>query len=291
MFLDVCTLALSTVTLIISSRPPFPRLCTVLCAPSPHTAQQSAQKGGPELMSECLLRQLRQNRGMLDGCGAGKLDVFAEINGPRPTRGHPRTGQVGYLLDDGTVDYDGPGPRIFLPQHFRIMDLHESSPDATWILNWRDPGEWVDSLMKWDNVTHAQFLNEYYMQGAIPHIPTDAEDKRELLIRLYVEHHEMVRDFVRRHPSHALVEVNITAPNAGAALADAFGLRKDAWTNVNRNKLADVEWTARKISTITLWDSGESTTPPGPIWWLLLLLVGSTTYSGWRWSRQRRRRR
>ena len=97
-------------------------------------------------MASCLLFNLGNNetkKVMMDGCG--DLDVYSEINGPRRTKHHPKNGKVGYLMDDGTFDYNGPGNRIFLPQHFRIQDVHESYPNATWILNWRDADSWIES--------------------------------------------------------------------------------------------------------------------------------------------------
>jgi Sulfotransferase domain len=230
-------------------------------------------------MAECLIHQLSHNlsQQLLDKCGARRLEVYAEINGPRPARNHPLTGRRGYLLDDGTIDYDGPGPRIFLPQHFRIRDLHESHPNATWILNWRDPEAWVESVMKWGDNLPNQFLNEYHMQGAIPRIPTNATTVRELLKRLYVEHHTFVRDFVRRHPSHALVEVNITDEDAGNVLADAFGLSGDAWMNVNQNRKPMDGWRAERIDYFDLAAIAEIAA------WLIFVLVVTAVYAFRSW--------
>jgi hypothetical protein len=230
-------------------------------------------------MSECLIRELNHNHShILNRCGTRRFDVFAEINGPRPKTIHPHTGQVGYVLDDGTIDYDGPGQRIFFPQHFRIHDLHRSHPNATWILNWRDPQAWVESVMKWGDGLESQFLNEYYMQGGIPYIPTNLSDVRELLIRLYMEHMEMVREFVQQYPTHALVEVNITDANAGIVLANAFGLNiTDTWRNVNQNRKSDIQWQATKISTTTFGDLVGGTQI---VWWILGV-VSSVGIFGW----------
>lgn len=258
-----------------------------MCQTPKFIAQLSPQHGGPELMSNCLIRALSQNHShILDRCGTRRFDVFTEINGPRPKQSHPVTGQVGYLLDDGTTDYDGPGHRIFFPQHFRIHDLHMSHPNATWILNWRDPQAWVESVIKWGDGLESQFLNEYFMQGAIPHIPSNISDVKELLIRLYVEHHEMVRDFVQRHPTHALVEVNITDANAGNVLAGAFGLSMNvSWMKVNQNRKSDVQWRATEISTTTLEDIVGGTI----ILLCILLVVGPVGYIGYWCLNQRQR--
>ena len=83
--------------------------------------QTSPKKGGPTLMADCLLNNLRKNKSDILG-GCGNFDVYSEINGPRKEKYHfEERRRKGYLLDDGSVDFDGPGKRIFFPQHFRIQ--------------------------------------------------------------------------------------------------------------------------------------------------------------------------
>jgi len=201
--------------------------------------QHHPLKGGPLLMADCLLNNLEKGNAtnILNPCG--NFDVFGELNGPRKAINHPTLRKKkGYLLDDGSFDFDGPGERLFFPQHFRIQELHDSYPYATWILNWRDFDPWIDSVMKWGSVElHYQFLNEFYMQGAIPSIPPSSNLTlvKEVMKKIYLEHFDLVRDFVREHPSHALVEVNITDKNASVVLAEAFGLNAKAWKHVNKN--------------------------------------------------------
>jgi len=239
-------------------------------------AQSTPKKGGSSLMSDCLLKNLghNQSKNIFKGCGHSHLDVYSEINGPRKNKFHPRLRKkIGYILDNGTVDYDGPpGKRIFFPQHFRIKEIHESYPNATWILNWREYDPWIESVIRWgiDDRLHYQFLNEYYMQGVIPYIPSENNitDVKAVMKKIYYEHHEMVRKFVQSHPSHALVEVNITNENASTVLAEAFGLSPNAWTNVNRNKRS-LFGTLRQAKRIfrDFEFIGTST------WWIFLIIT------------------
>jgi len=60
--------------------------------------------------------------------------------------------------------------------------------------------------------------------------------KGEFLERIYQEHSEFVRDFVRRHPSHALVEIDITDEASGKIMADAFGLDEKCWGHHNKKE-------------------------------------------------------
>ena len=150
-------------------------------------------------MAGCMMKNIHRNHtNLFQGCGDGSLEVFSEINGPRRKKYHPLTGKVGYLQDDGSVDFRGRGRGIFLPQHFRIQQVHDAFPNATWILNWRDTDSWIKSVMNWgDDDLHLQFFNEYYMQGAISEIPSEKNqtDVRALLKRIYLEHYQMVIDF------------------------------------------------------------------------------------------------
>jgi hypothetical protein len=52
---------------------------------------------------------------------------------------------------------------------------------------------------------------------------------------IYQHHHDMVREFVKAHPSHILIEINITDDETGQVLADAFGLNSTEWGQVNKN--------------------------------------------------------
>ena len=74
------------------------------------------------------------------------------------------------------------------------------------------------------------------MQGEIPSVPQNISEMRTFLREIYLDHFDMVRGFVKNHPSHNLVEINITASDAGETLADAFGLSPLAWSNVNKNQ-------------------------------------------------------
>jgi hypothetical protein len=107
--------------------------------------QNDPQRGGPALMSGCMLLNLARNTSILHRCG--HFELYSEMNGPRPQHVDRPTGRVGYPLDDGKIDFDGPGPRLFFPQHFNIQEIHDEYPNATWILNLRPVKTWVNSTL------------------------------------------------------------------------------------------------------------------------------------------------
>lgn len=81
-------------------------------------------------------------------------------------------------------------------------------------------------------------INEYMMKNNS--ISFDeigyGDDRRNFFSRIYQEHTQMIRDFVRKYPSHRLIEVNITDPLAGTIMADAFDLDASCWGHHNKKE-------------------------------------------------------
>ena len=51
---------------------------------------------------------------------------------------------------------------------------------------------------------------------------------------------EFVREFVRQHPSHNLIEVDIEADDAGEYMASHLGIDANCWQHKNKNLLKGV---------------------------------------------------
>ena len=185
---------------------------------------QTTGPNGPSYMSHCLLENLQSTttENILDGCGG--YDAYTEINGPR------------LPLRNGKEQAKG----IFLPQHYHLQELHDAAPNATWILNIRDVNDWIKSVM---NVpAHRlteQFLEEISMNantqpkeynfttfdaksGSIRAGGKRARDG-QFLKRFWNEHINKITSFVNDHPTHKLIVVNITDPDAGVELSKSLG--------------------------------------------------------------------
>ena len=65
------------------------------------------------------------------------------------------------------------------------------------------------------------------------------DQRRAFLAQIYDEHTRNVREFVKKHPSHHLVEVNITDPMAGKIMSTGFGLPEDCWGHKNKKEEHD----------------------------------------------------
>jgi hypothetical protein len=64
----------------------------------------------------------------------------------------------------------------------------------------------------------------------------ESGDRAEKLARIYNNHTNVVREFVEKHPTHALIEFDITNPDdASRKMVEAFGLDPNCWGQANKN--------------------------------------------------------
>ena len=225
-----------------------------------------------KLMSNCMLKNLVAKAPIFEDCG--DYDVYTEINGPRHTHEnqHRTLLDDGTLLSQ--FESTSTKLRLFFPQHHRLDDIHQQYPNSTLIFNHRSVEAWIDSVQSWDKNLQFQILNEFYAQNSTRFLfenitnnegdgrlhpaeasskntssnkkdirglkkykatPFTAQNMRKSLEIVYNYHLKYVRDWVGRHPSHALVEVDIVHENAGKSLAKSFGLNETCWGHFNKN--------------------------------------------------------
>ena len=119
---------------------------------------------------------------------------------------------------------------ITLPQWNFVQQMHDHFPNATWILNLRDPQAWLRSVDRWQDLRQ-RFIG--YLGGV--DFPKGRGAKDEEMVAFYKVQAQRIRDFVKDHPSITLVEVQIDSPEAGQVMEDAFGISKKCWGNKNAN--------------------------------------------------------
>jgi hypothetical protein len=117
-----------------------------------------------------------------------------------------------------------------LPQWRFVKEIHENFPNATWILNLRNPRAWLNSVDRWKDLRQ-RFIDH----PAKPEFPAGKGEKDEEMMEFYELQAQRIREFVKEHPSHTLVEVQIDSPEAGQVMEDAFGISKTCWGNKNVN--------------------------------------------------------
>ena len=151
--------------------------------------------------SKCIRDNKKAGQPILEGCG--DYDVYAQMDAEL-------------------------GRTIHLPQYSELDLLHAYAPHATFLLNLRPAREWMNSVTHWYGLG-GRFLTHF-------NVDINRVNRNQALEDIYNNHTQFIRDFVELHPSHALVEVDISSPTAGAFLADAFGVPASCWGLHNPNK-------------------------------------------------------
>jgi hypothetical protein len=97
--------------------------------------------------------------------------------------------------------------------------------------------------MKWPTSLKSEIPNEFWAQEGernftsnLKILPRSFLETSNALRNLYEFHNEHVRNWVKQHPSHTLIEVDITHNDTGKILANAFGLNETCWGHMNQNK-------------------------------------------------------
>ena len=117
-----------------------------------------------------------------------------------------------------------------LPQWDFTEQIYEHFPNATWILNWREPRKWLRSVDRWQDL-RKRFIDNPFL----PDLPRGKGEKDSDMLQFYEAQAQRIRDFARAHPSLSFVELPIDSPNAGKILENSFGIREDCWSNRNIN--------------------------------------------------------
>jgi hypothetical protein len=118
---------------------------------------------------------------------------------------------------------------ITIPQWSFIQEIHDNFPSATWILNLRNPENWLNSIDQWEDLRKRLIDFPF-----LPILPTGKGKDDEDMIQFYLHQAMRIRNFVKRHPSHTLVEVEIDSPDAGQIMEAAFGISSEkCWKRRN----------------------------------------------------------
>jgi hypothetical protein len=120
---------------------------------------------------------------------------------------------------------------ITVPQWQFLEEIYAHFPSATWILNLRDPQDWLSSVDRWQDLRQRFIDNPFN-----PILPRGKGEDDKDMIRFYEVQAERIKDFVKTHPSLTLVEVKIDSPDAGTTMEDTFGISADkCWKRRNAN--------------------------------------------------------
>ena len=223
-------------------------------------AARSIDSGRFPLCSVCIERNILRGKPPLEGCGA--YDIWAEIDSaehPLPSLlareqeiarekreaddeddesgpiDEGEGGQDEHEAADSEEENAGGGdvrPLCSYPQITHLEEIHAAYPNATFILNLRPVDNWIKSISKWSGDkrrTKGGYVRQVLTQCNLPGFPSGMGKPDEEMEVFYNDHSRRIRDFVKDHPSHALVEVDIEAEDAGQTLQESFGVSHHCW--------------------------------------------------------------
>ena len=183
--------------------------------------------GTEPLCAVCIERNIVRGRPPFEGCGS--YDVFGEMDSAE----HP----LPMSREDGDNSDNIIQPLCSFPQITHLDKIHESYPNATFILNTRPVDHWIKSISNWNPTPNRADKGYLRRVLAMCDLGTDlgpgVGKTDEELTRFYLGHSERIRNFVRDHPSHALVEVDIEDDRAGKIMQNAFGINEQCWGKQN----------------------------------------------------------
>ena len=125
----------------------------------------------------------------------------------------------------------------FFPQQQYLEELHAEAPNATFLLMFRPLKHWVKSINNWrsERIENARSMGERLTLCDLPGLPFGKGSDLEDYARWFCRQVTYVRDFVKKYPSHSLVEINLYDDNA-ALMAKLFDAPETCWGHANVNQ-------------------------------------------------------
>jgi hypothetical protein len=163
---------------------------------------------------DCMDNAIRQGLPPLKTCG--DYEAFTQLD----VSPHPRENK-----------------KCYWPQIEALEEIHNEAPNATFILNFRNIPNWVRSVQNWVKLDKRLMACNIIGSPALPS-PEGSNNNNDTSLWLedfFCSQVERVRDFVAKHPSHALIEVDIEDPSAGEFLSQAFDIDASCWKQSNKN--------------------------------------------------------
>jgi hypothetical protein len=165
-----------------------------------------------ERCGSCMNSHAKQGLPVLEGCG--NYDVHTQI------------------------DTEGTGMCIF-PQVSLLEQFHQEAPNATFILPFRDMDHWIRSLKNWQWEKSHPPMNDILKQCHIDKILPEGQGGNDMELRQFMcDHVTRVREFVKKYPSHKLIELNIEGSYTGQVLSSLFRVNEKCWVHTNANPKA-----------------------------------------------------
>jgi len=155
---------------------------------------------------ECVYDNIHDGQPPFEGCG--EYDVWAQFDGSWNV---PQNGDK--------------EPACFLPQMTEMHALHAAYPDATFVMATRKPDMWVKTVATMPK------LRDAFRACKFTACQADCVADDTQFAAFYDEHTRTIRQWIEKHPSHKLIEIDADGDIADTSklVADATGLSSSCW--------------------------------------------------------------
>jgi hypothetical protein len=164
---------------------------------------------GNEFCADCIHRAVSHGQPPLSSCGS-HYDAFVQ-------------------LDNGS----------FFPQIEYLDEIHREHPNATFLLTFRGMAGWYRSISHWppnaDVINPPLVMSNRMKSANITGLPVGMGRNAGEFTMWFCNHVNNVRQFVKRYPSHGLIELDIEGEGNGKRLGELFGIRSSCWGHANKN--------------------------------------------------------
>eukprot|EP00978_Attheya_sp_CCMP212_P022307 scaffold66376_cov43-Attheya_sp.AAC.1 len=190
----------------------------------PHMRLAESEKCGV-----CIKRNVDASRPPFEGCGDANIwsdctySSWADlIHTNKNTKSSKTT-----IDRPGVVPtWKASGVDCYFPMVDDLEAIHASYPNATILLTTRPSMNWVKSLSKWSD------LMERFTHCNATGFP-NATATHQDFATFFEAHSANIRQFVKKYPSHLLVDINVESPEAPVTLEASFGVNSSlCWKNV-----------------------------------------------------------
>jgi len=157
---------------------------------------------------------------------------------------------IGFTGRSPQLNYKSPKFRddCFFPQLSLLEELHDESPHATFVLNFRPIHDWIKSVKRQKLMDRFQACHLPNLPFGVPNMTGGKRGKalEATISQFFCSHVLHVRNFVKAHPSHKLIELDLynttqtvnlldqlfpSLPNANANAAPP----KSCWEQSNKS--------------------------------------------------------
>jgi len=129
----------------------------------------------------------------------------------------------------------------FFPQIELLEQIHNESPNATFLLMFRNTSDWFRSLSHWKSelpdTERGELFSLRLKNANITGLPSGKGGNEVEMSSFFCNHVKNIRTFVQRHPTHTLIELDITSNSTGEQLESLIGINRHCWGASNTNPL------------------------------------------------------